>query len=252
MRLLDRFATRRLLGLELVDATLDEVAAALSERSPAAAFSYVVTPNADHFHRLMRQPGRLAGLYQGAGALLLDSRVVRALGRLLGLAVPAVVTGSDLTELLFRSWIRADEPVTVVGTTAASIECLRRKYRLTRIEHFAPPFGFEHDPQMIEQCVRFVAARKARFVFLACGAPRQELLAHRIAEDGAATGIGLCVGAAIDQIGGLDRRAPVWLRRCALEWSWRIIREPKRLGLRYLRDLSIVPALLDERARRAR
>ena len=247
--LLDRFATRRLLGLDLADATLADVAACLAQRPPHSPFSYVVTPNADHFVRFGRHPGQLTGLYQGAGALVLDSRVVRRLALLIGLAPPPVVTGSDLCELLFGRWIAADEPVTVVGTTPASVASLRQAYGLSRVAHFAPPFGFETDPGMVEQCVRFVAAHPARFVFLACGAPRQELLAFRIAESGTATGVGLCIGAAIDQVGGLERRAPAWLRRLGLEWSWRILREPKRLGLRYLRDLEILPALLAERVR---
>ena len=248
--LLDHFATRRLLGLDLADATLADVAACLAQRPRGLPFSYVVTPNADHFVRLRRRSGQLAGLYEAAGALVLDSRVVRRLARLLGLPAPPVVTGSDLCALLFERWIAADEPVTVVGTTAASVASLRRAYGLSRVAHFAPPFGFESDPAMVEQCVRFVAAHPSRFVFLACGAPRQELLAFRIAERGDATGIGLCVGAAIDQVGGLERRAPAFLRRLGLEWSWRALREPRRLGLRYLRDLEILPALLTEHLKR--
>jgi N-acetylglucosaminyldiphosphoundecaprenol N-acetyl-beta-D-mannosaminyltransferase len=250
--LLARFPTKRLLGLDLACASLFDVAAALAERPADADFSYIVTPNADHFVRLARQPGRLQTYYRSSGALLLDSRVVYRLGRLLGLPVPPVVTGSDLTEILFDNHIARDEPVTIVGTTRDAVRCLVQNRGLSRVAHFAPPFGFETNLDMVDRCVRFVQANPSRFVFLACGAPRQELLAHRIVQCGGATGIGLCIGAAIDQIGGLEKRAPSWMRRGGLEWVWRILCEPKRLGLRYLQDLAIIPALVMERSRQAR
>jgi exopolysaccharide biosynthesis WecB/TagA/CpsF family protein len=245
--LLARWGTIRLLGLELADASLAEVAAALALRSSSMPFSYVVTPNADHFVRLARERERLLPYYLCAGALLLDSRVVGGLARALGLRVPPVVTGSDLAAELLARWIARDEPITIVGTTAESVARLVRSYALTGVAHFAPPFGFEADPRIIDQCVRFVAAHPARFVFLACGAPRQELLAHQIAATGTASGIGLCIGAAIDQLGGLEARAPRWLRAAGLEWAWRLLREPRRMGLRYLRDLAIIPDLIRER-----
>jgi len=245
--LLARWGTVRLLGLDLADASLAEVAEALARRPPEMQFSYVVTPNADHFARLARQSDRFLHYYASAGALLLDSRVVSRLGSAVGLRVPPVVTGSDLTAELFEHWIALDEPVTIIGTTAESVAHLVRTYSLTRVAHFAPPFGFETNSQIVDQCVQFVRTHPARFVFLACGAPRQELLAHRIVETGGASGIGLCVGAAIDQIGGSETRAPKWMRSAGLEWSWRLLHEPRRMGLRYFRDLAILPALIRER-----
>jgi N-acetylglucosaminyldiphosphoundecaprenol N-acetyl-beta-D-mannosaminyltransferase len=245
--LLSAFGAIRLLGLDLADATLAAVAKALASRPPSLPFAYVVTPNADHFVRLARQPHRLLPFYRAAGALLLDSRVVGRLARILGLRVPPVIPGSDLTAELFEHWIAPDEPITIIGTTSNSVAHLVRNYSLSRVAHFAPPFGFETDREMIEQCVQFARAHPARFIFLACGAPRQELLAHRMVESGGVSGIGLCIGAAIDQIGGSETRAPQWLRSAGLEWSWRILREPRRLGLRYLRDLVIIADLIRER-----
>jgi exopolysaccharide biosynthesis WecB/TagA/CpsF family protein len=245
--LLARWGTIRLLGLDLADASLDEVVGALAERLPTMTFSYLVTPNADHYVRLARHPAQLLPFYRTAGALLLDSRVIRRLGQALGVPVPPVVTGSDLTQKLLEDYIDCGEPITIIGTTAASVAHLIRTYSLTNVAHFAPPFGFEEDPRIVDQCVQFVSRHPARFIFLACGAPRQELLGQRIVEAGTASGIGLCVGAAIDQIGGLETRAPRWMRRGGLEWCWRVAREPTRLGPRYLRDLAIIPALIRER-----
>lgn len=43
------------------------------------------------------------------------------------------------------------------------------------------------------------------------------------------------VGAAFDMHAGITQRAPSFLRRTGFEWTWRLVKEPKRLWRRYLR-----------------
>jgi N-acetylglucosaminyldiphosphoundecaprenol N-acetyl-beta-D-mannosaminyltransferase len=43
-----------------------------------------------------------------------------------------------------------------------------------------------------------------------------------------------CVGALFEYYGGKRFRAPVWMRRCGLEWIFRFVLEPGRLWRRYL------------------
>ena len=42
------------------------------------------------------------------------------------------------------------------------------------------------------------------------------------------------VGGSIDIVAGVTRRAPEWMRRAGLEWLFRLLQEPRRLGRRYL------------------
>ena len=44
------------------------------------------------------------------------------------------------------------------------------------------------------------------------------------------------VGAAFDFHAGRVPQAPPWMQRRGLEWLYRLSREPRRLGPRYLRD----------------
>lgn len=46
----------------------------------------------------------------------------------------------------------------------------------------------------------------------------------------------MALGATIDFEAGNIKRAPIWMRRLALEWLYRIIQEPKRMARRYLVD----------------
>lgn len=232
-----------LLGVSFAD--LDPVAAAarIAARPAAAPFGYVVTPNADHLVRLARTPGLLP-LYQGALLRLLDSRVVAGAARALGLRTPRVVTGSDLTARLLDKHLLPGERITIVGLRAAHLPALIAACNLAPPAHYDPPMGFDRDPAQMRRAVDFVLAHPARFVFLAVGSPRQERLAAAIAATGQATGIGLCIGASLDFLAGVERRAPAFWQRAGLEWLHRLAGNPRRMARRYLLDNPPVFALL--------
>jgi exopolysaccharide biosynthesis WecB/TagA/CpsF family protein len=205
-----------------------------------------VTPNADHLVRLSRQP-ELAMLYDNAMLRLLDSRVVGKLARLLGLPAPPVTPGSDLTELLLRRHLHPCEKITVIGLDPQHLPALVRSCGMAPPAHYNPPKGFEHDPSELAAAVQFVLANPARFILLAVGCPRQEILAAAIQATNRATGIGLCIGASLDFLSGAATRAPLWMQHAGLEWFHRLASHPRRLACRYLRDCpAIVPMLLRE------
>lgn len=270
-----------LLGLDFADLTVAQAASRVAQRPDGTPFGYVVTPNADHLVRLSRDP-LLGALYRRAILCLLDSRVVFSLGRLLGVAVPRVVPGSELTEQLLAHHLRPGERITIVGLSPLWLPALVARYGLAPPAHCDPPMGFEHYAPAFEAVVAFVRDNPARFVFLAVGSPRQEYLAAAIAAatiagpasatgirptapgatvsmldragpaTGGATGTGLCVGAALEFLAGKRRRAPRFISRSGLEWLFRLACEPRRLFRRYLIRSPVVIALLVKQRRAAR
>jgi N-acetylglucosaminyldiphosphoundecaprenol N-acetyl-beta-D-mannosaminyltransferase len=232
-----------LLGLAFADLTLAQAAASVAARPADAPFGYVVTPNADHLARLDRDP-HLRPVYRNAALCLLDSRVVFGLGCLLRLPVPRVVPGSDLTARLLSCHLRPEERITIVGLSPEWLPALVARHGLAPPAHINPPPGFELDPVTLKEVVAFVRAHPARFVFLAVGSPRQELLAAAIGAGGGATGTGLCIGASLEYRAGARRRAPRFIRRLGLEWLFRLASDPRRLFRRYLIDSPAVIALL--------
>lgn len=223
------------LGLEFsqldLDAATDAVAARASLDLP---FVYVATPNVDHMVGLSEEPARRP-LYESAWLLLNDSRILSRLARHVGLQLP-VATGADLAERLFDNVIDPREPVTIIGGDANVIASLKRRYGLTNVRWHNPPMGLKQNPQAIVEAAAFAAMQPSRFTFLCVGAPQQEMIAYAIAQRGDAGGVGLCVGAAADYLSGKTERAPVWMRRAGLEWFYRLLSEPRRLGKRYLVD----------------
>ena len=222
-----------LLGLDFADLSITEAAGAIAARSLGAPFEYVVTPNADHIARLARDP-ELGLIYRNAWMRLMDSRVVAGLAWARGLRAPPVVAGSDLTECLLRDHVQPHERITIIGLAPSWLPFLIARHGLAEPFHYDPPMGFEHDPLAMAMTVSFVLSHPARFVFLAVGSPRQELLAAKIEATGRASGTGLCVGASLAFLAGAERRAPEWARRRGLEWAFRLAADPRRKARRYL------------------
>ena len=227
-------------GLDL-DAALDRVAVRGSLNLP---FAYVATPNVDHVVNLSRDPGRRP-LYDAAWLTLNDSRVLRSLAARVGVDLPTA-TGADLAERLLERAIDRHEPITVIGGDAQAIAELKRRYGLTDVRWHNPPMGLKKNPGAIVAAAEFAAAQGARFTFICVGAPQQELIAYAMRQRGDATGVGLCVGAALDFLSGRAERAPMWMRDLGVEWLHRLVSEPGRMWRRYLVDGPRVFSLFSE------
>ncbi len=197
-------------------------------------FDYVVTPNVDHIIRLATDPD-LRPLYKAAGTCVNDSRILEVLAARSGLSLTAS-PGADITENLFEHIIHPNEPVTLIGSSTKDVKALKARYGLTQVSQYDAPMGLRYKPDAIEAAAAFMAAHPARFHFLCVGSPQQEMVALAAKQRGDVTGIGLCCGASLDFLSGKTKRAPKWLREARLEWTHRMLSEPKRLGRRYLID----------------
>jgi N-acetylglucosaminyldiphosphoundecaprenol N-acetyl-beta-D-mannosaminyltransferase len=196
-------------------------------------FKYVATPNVHHMVRLLEDPATMRPLYEGAWRVFCDSRVLSRLARGSGLRLP-VITGSDLTAALIARAAKDGLTVAVIGPTDAACTRLQDKYPGLRVAHHTPRMGFIRSELEVRKCVDFVVKAQAPLVFIAVGRPQQEILASRIANHPQARGVGLCIGASIDFLTGAQRRAPIWVQKVGLEWSYRLISDPQRFTRRYL------------------
>jgi exopolysaccharide biosynthesis WecB/TagA/CpsF family protein len=197
-------------------------------------FAFVVTPNVDHLIRFCDDESFRA-LYAEAGFILNDSRFLSRIVSLARGVQLRVCTGSDLTEKLLSKVIRADDCIVLVGAKPVQAQQLAHRYGLRSLRHIEPPMGFINDPEAVEACLRFIEAQSPfRFCFLALGCPQQEILANKLRERGIARGLTLCIGASIDFMTNVERRAPQWMQRAGLEWAFRLLQDPRHMAKRYL------------------
>ncbi|MCF2529274.1 WecB/TagA/CpsF family glycosyltransferase [Yinghuangia soli] len=99
---------------------------------------------------------------------------------------------------------------------------------------YSPPFR-PLTPREAGSIVARINGSGADLVWVGLSTPKQErwMAEHRAALDAAVL---FGVGAAFDVHTGRTSRAPAWMSRRGLEWSYRMATEPRRLAWRYLRN----------------
>lgn len=70
----------------------------------------------------------------------------------------------------------------------------------------------------------------SKIIFCNFGAPEQEIFLESLRAQPGSIRIAMGVGGALDYLTGRIARAPRLLRRLGLEWLWRLIQQPSRLG----------------------
>jgi len=224
-------------GAELVhvidDFDLPEFLSVAATFDPAR-FAYVVTPNVDHLIRFHEDPAFRA-LYRSAEFVLMDSRFMARVLRLWKGIRLRVCTGSDLSAGLLSKVVKPSDRLVLIGGSSQQAQRLAALHGLQNVCHHNPPMGFINDPLAMEKCLQFIESHAPfRFCFLAVGSPQQEMIAQQLLTRGVARGLALCVGASLNFMTGVERRAPQWIQKLSLEWLYRLLHDPRRLARRYL------------------
>ncbi len=200
----------------------------------ADRYAFVITPNVDHLIRYC-EDASFRELCDAADYVLLDSRFLAHIMYMVKRVRARVCPGSDLTAELFNRIIAPTDGVVLIGGSVEQAQQLASTYGLKDLRHHNPPMGFIHDPSAVEVCLKFIESHSPfRFCFLAVGCPQQEILATALKARGRARGLAFCVGASINFLTGTERRAPLWAQRIGIEWLFRLVHSPARLGKRYL------------------
>lgn len=96
---------------------------------------------------------------------------------------------------------------------------------------YSPPYR-ELTPEEDMEVIRNINESGADFVWVALGAPKQEIWMYHHRDK--IHGLMIGVGAAFDFMAGTVERAPVWMQDLCMEWLFRISQDPSRLLKRYL------------------
>jgi len=99
-----------------------------------------------------------------------------------------------------------------------------------QVGHFAPPM-WPWDPSIDDEVLDHIAEVKPDFLWVGLTAPKQELWLARHRRRIQAR-VGIAVGYAFDTLAGTRQLAPDWIRRCGLEWFYRLLQDPRRIWRR--------------------
>ena len=188
----------------------------------------VATPNPEiilaarsdaEFLRILR--GCSLNIPDGAG-------IVWALRRS-GFPVRERVTGTDMLQSLCRLaqgvnvFLLGARP----GVAARAAEVLKAANPALAIAGTLAGSPSEDDEQHIVHCIN---ESGAQLLFVAFGAPAQEQWIARNLSKMPGVRVAMGVGGAFDFVAGVRRRAPRWMRSMGLEWLFRLLHEPRRIG----------------------
>ena len=242
----------------LIDVNIRDRAAlwdAIRARLGSGTGFRLATINLDHLVKIRSDPD-FADAYAAHDLVVADGRPVTWLSQLAGQPVQ-LLPGSDLVVPLCELAAENGWPVALIGSTEEALDgaatALCARVPALKIAHVhAPPMGFDAGGEAGHVALTELSKTPARLCFLALGAPKQEILAARGAENAPKIGFA-SIGAGLDFLSGHQTRAPRFMRALALEWLWRALSSPRRLIPRYLKCAAILPGLtLDALRQRGR
>ena len=213
---------KEIMGVTFDDVTLEEAVAAGEALAAGPGFSYVVTPNPE-IVAMARQTETYREILNGAGLVLPDGIGVVHAAKILG----TPLKGRGL-------FLLGAKP----GVAEQAGENLKKRYPDLLLCGTHDGY-FQADGPVVDQ----IRAARADVVFVCLGAPKQE---RWMAQYGPETGAHLMVGlgGVLDVYAGHVKRAPEIWQKLGLEWCYRLLHQPSRLG-----RMAKLPLFLLEAAR---
>jgi len=182
----------------------------------------------------MRQDRGLREAVAGADLVLADGQSVVWASRFLGAPLPERVAGIDLFTGLLATAERDGRSVYLLGARpevlAATVAEVRRRHPDLAVAGSRDGYFADDEAGAVADAVK---GSGADLLFLGMTSPKKELFCARHGERTGAMVIH-GVGGSFDVLAGLVRRAPAAWQRLGLEWLYRLLQEPRRLGPRYL------------------
>ena len=171
--------------------------------------------------------------------LAADAAVVDGMGvlwglRYLGLPAGQRISGVDLLDQVVALCAEQGWRPYIVGARAdvlaRAVERLQRRHPDLHLAGWRDGY---FPPAQDDEVAADLAASGADCLIAALPYPRQDLFLARV--HGASTiPFAFGVGGSLDVLAGDRRRAPVWMQVAGLEWLFRLMQEPWRLGPRYV------------------
>jgi len=222
------FAMRiNILGVGFDNVTMDEALARGEEFLLSDKTHYVVTPNPE-IVETCRKNAEANRAVNGADLVLPDGIGVIYGAKILHTPLRERVPGIEFGTAMIEKCCKLGKSVYLLGAkpgvAEAAAENLKKKYPGLVIAGTHDGYFKEDEP--IAQEVR---ASNADMALVCLGAPKQEIFMEKYGETmGCKVMMGL--GGSLDIFAGVAQRAPEFYCKNNLEWFYRLIKNPQRIG----------------------
>ncbi|MGD1841216.1 MAG: WecB/TagA/CpsF family glycosyltransferase [Thermonemataceae bacterium] len=145
------------------------------------------------------------------------------------------IAGMDFMEDIFRQAHTQQLKIFLYGSTDDVLDaiCKRARQQYPQVQivgRISPPFR-KLSEQEQQKYIDQINDTGAHLVLVALGCPKQEKWMARYSPQIRAVLLG--VGGAFPVFAQMQKRAPNWMQKWALEWLYRFWQEPRRLWKRY-------------------
>jgi N-acetylglucosaminyldiphosphoundecaprenol N-acetyl-beta-D-mannosaminyltransferase len=198
---------------------------------------HVVTANAQ-FYVMAERLRRFRKCLERAEYVCADGFSIQLACKWLGKTAITRCPGVDLVRDLCKEGARHGLRVYLLGGAPGSADVSARILSdcypgVEVVGTDCPPLDFEKQPETLNAVLSRLAEARPQIVFVGLGAPKQEyFIDQHIRPLRISVAVG--VGGTFEMISGRVPRAPGWIRHIGMEWSYRLVREPRRLWRRYL------------------
>ena len=215
------------LGVGFDNVTMEQAVDRAVALMNSAGSHYVVTPNPEIVETCREDQEAMAVVSQ-ADLVIPDGIGVIYGSRILGTPLQERVPGVELAQNLMTRMAGTDKTLFLLGSKPGVAEeaadKLRQRYPGLKIVGTNDGY-FKDDAPVVEK----IRSSGADVVFVCLGAPKQEKWMHR---NGQATGAHLLLGlgGCLDVFAGHVQRAPQAFQKLGLEWFYRLLTNPSRIG----------------------
>ena len=235
------------LGVSFDNLTMDEAVEKALELVSRREAAYVCTPNPE-IVMAARENAALRAALDGADMVLADGVGVTKAASMLGTPLKSRVPGIDFASNVISRLAQRGGSVYLLGAkplvAEAAAEKLTQTYPGIVIAGTNDGY-FTDDAPVIEK----INAARPDFLMVCLGSPKQELWMSANAGR-LSCGLMAGLGGSLDVLAGNVQRAPETWRRLGLEWLYRVIKEPKRLGRVMKLPAFVLEAAAEGRRRR--
>lgn len=247
-----------ILGVPIDKLNMEEALERMEYFIATGRFHQVATANTNFLVNALFDP-ELRHILRVADMVVPDGMlVVRAAG-VLRSHLEERVTGADIVPRLARIAALKGYRIFMLGGKPENAQRARERLLetypgLNIVGCLSPQLKSILDTEINEAILAEIEAAKPHILLVAFGNPKQEKWIYLHRNRLAHVPVCIGVGGTFDFISGAVPRAPAWMQEIGLEFFWRFMHDPIRLGKRYAHDFwHFLPGLLQQyRAMRVR
>jgi len=215
------------IGVGFDNITLEEAAECAMELANSRSSAYVVTPNPEIVMNANKNPELMVALNE-ADLVLPDGIGVVYSAKIIGTPINQRVPGIDFASLFMEKLSKKNGSVYLFGAKPGVAEVAAQKLqeKYPGLEIVGTHDGyFDDDSEIIED----IANSSPDFLVVCLGSPKQEIW-MKANKDKLNCGVMAGLGGCLDVFAGNVDRAPEKWQNMGLEWLYRLVKEPSRIG----------------------